>query len=519
MPFPLDEDNAFRAAMELYANGIFAGISVAADVTTTTHSMLISAQEGLSAAAYTWNCSYSPSYQLPDELLASCFELLSFRDLIAATHVTRQWRTVAHNFPRLWANIYVTAATHDSKFRLLGVLLQRSRSSPVDVSLQRPGGSYDHYLPELATLVAEHMDHVRSLHWDSQYLEGLFVNTSAPVLRTLDMFPPQGDGMLPPDLFKGDAPNLRVLHLRAGFNLPTTCAALHNLRVFRGTLNQGTSCLRLFRLCPLLEELDLCNLYSPHQLPILPAPRSLQRLSLRAASPFTINYSNFLNGLLHKLRSVVIGRPHQYASFLNGLPQALGPITSISVESDIDPNDPIVVLHDKDGFERGISLASFAMSPAAQSMLADALERVDFLDVPLSRMKAVVTATDLPSLKHLRILDDSRGLYDFTDPSTFRVPSLSKLTWSTPQHDHIDSLTHIRRFVKHMLVRPRSEGQLLDELEIVYTPDDSTWREGVESHSLRDIARRVTVDTHWKDGSSYLRHDWTAGTQTNDPQS
>jgi hypothetical protein len=77
------------------------------------------------------NC-FAPINQLPPETLAlTATFFVKQRDLISATAVCRQWRTILLSFPRLWHNPGGSSSELEAYF-------ERSKSIPIEVNLSSP---------------------------------------------------------------------------------------------------------------------------------------------------------------------------------------------------------------------------------------------------------------------------------------------------------------------------------------------------------------------------------------------
>ncbi|EJD37822.1 hypothetical protein AURDEDRAFT_129222 [Auricularia subglabra TFB-10046 SS5] len=225
-----------------------------------------------------WSEAHEELYHLPPEVLAACFAFLPLRDLVKASHVSRQWRTAALNNPAVWSQIHLPSGLGNT-LAILSLALSRTGCSPVDLS----GVAPDSYSVELPCL-REHMDHIQSIHWPPCTLIPLTI--PAPKLRSLVGL--HRAIIVRPDSLGGKAGELRTLHLDSPY-FPTQCPALSTITTLHircSTVPQRAETLqRLFDLCPRLESLLLGNLRQnlAHFLPEGPAPRSLSRLELQTA--------------------------------------------------------------------------------------------------------------------------------------------------------------------------------------------------------------------------------------------
>ena len=159
--------------------------------------------------ARTWENSFTPINRIPPEILSIIPDFLDTRSgVIPLTHVCRAWREIFVSRPSLWTDFDCTDA---EKTR---VYLERSKSSPIDLWLDRKGplSPYD----PLHQIIPHAAGRLKSLHIDatSKCLDfiGAHLSRPAPLLKKLSICGDH-DPVLPPTLFNGNLSSLRKLHL------------------------------------------------------------------------------------------------------------------------------------------------------------------------------------------------------------------------------------------------------------------------------------------------------------------
>jgi len=185
--------------------------------------------------------SLTPINKLPPEVFSGIFEYRGLhRELKAATHVCRQWRSTLTSTPSLWADLDCS----DRKW--FPIYLERSKAALLDVRIASPPSSFD-----VQDFLSSNFSRMRSLSVDlslhSVRAAILKTRTPAPLLRDLKL---QGcrfsvlDGSLPPEfLFLGKhAHLLRSIRLDAcpQLSLPFSLPHLTNFEHF-ASLRQFTS--------------------------------------------------------------------------------------------------------------------------------------------------------------------------------------------------------------------------------------------------------------------------------------
>ncbi|EJD38539.1 hypothetical protein AURDEDRAFT_187714 [Auricularia subglabra TFB-10046 SS5] len=242
---------------------------------------------------------------LPLELLSCCFLPLPFRDRIRASHVSKRWRRAATEFPEFWSTLtFDHESRHHDAFLSA---LRRSGASLLDATWAPPRvRPYQ----GLDTLVAN-MSRVRALavrsnawtHEGDEFPAGL-LSAPAPQLEEL-YFDSKAYLTIPGNWGGTGAPRLRSISVNR-FGFDASCGPFHALRRFRGSMRpMGSARLdprSIFRLCPALAELELCEAGSFDALclaegPIPPTLTSLLFLRAREA----IDYQPLLDAVMATL--------------------------------------------------------------------------------------------------------------------------------------------------------------------------------------------------------------------------
>jgi len=151
-------------------------------------------------------------YRLPPELLVATTAFITDQSAIfRLATVCRHWHDVLTGTPTLWTSIDCRSESRTS------ILLQRSKSNPIDVTLDRA-----YHVPEAVLLVASHAHRMRSINtFMSELCEfgdlRSLLNGPAPILKEMWI---EGWVHLPTlslslcsSLFQGQFPALRILCL------------------------------------------------------------------------------------------------------------------------------------------------------------------------------------------------------------------------------------------------------------------------------------------------------------------
>jgi hypothetical protein len=167
----------------------------------------------------------APIASLPNELLATIIEMgyhlsevegLSRTFEVAVSHVTRHWRAIAINTPRIWAKIQRLPAQTSLNSTI--IYLQRSKAVPLDLSIDICEGADGHnHVTSFIQLINAHVHRwrrlwVRSKFWMDHriFVEGM-PTASAPLLQSIDIClenPPSAGTGAARIIFADGAPSL-----------------------------------------------------------------------------------------------------------------------------------------------------------------------------------------------------------------------------------------------------------------------------------------------------------------------
>ena len=195
--------------------------------------------------SHTSKCHHSalvPISCLPPEILIAIFSFMSpsisdekvgYLSLIWVTHVCRQWREIALNYPNLWSYINFTKLTPAG---ITGILA-RTKMSPLYLEARitrRNKALIDNFERQLKT----HLSHIRHLSISGRFQAVLDRLVSpAPALETLSLsdssFPFVSSLSAVPDgLFHGTTPKLKCLKL-GSFGINWKSPLLKGLRTLQ----------------------------------------------------------------------------------------------------------------------------------------------------------------------------------------------------------------------------------------------------------------------------------------------
>ncbi|TFY52591.1 hypothetical protein EVG20_g10488 [Dentipellis fragilis] len=212
----------------------------------TTLTLEIDAVTSLLCSLRTRYNTLAPVSYLPTEVLAHIFEIVEvleppFYDRLysrrpslgwlRATHVCRQWRSVALGHPYLWSDIVINFGT-----KMADTYLQRSRMYPVVLSSNTQSGTLRPLLEAgraVAGMIKQHMCHIRKFSIVATTVKGGLsispsLSAAAPVLEdasftlSLESSYRRSVVLLPLDLFGHVAPRLRSLQIQGcNFSWPS----------------------------------------------------------------------------------------------------------------------------------------------------------------------------------------------------------------------------------------------------------------------------------------------------------
>ena len=235
---------------------------------------------------------------LPPELLVAITTFITDQNTIfQLATVCRHWHDTLTGAATLWTSIDCRSRSRTS------ILLQRSKSSPIDVTVDRA-----HYVPEVVPIIASHTHRMRSIHitLSSRELEDFrsLLDGPAPILNEMWM---QGRGHHPTrslplcsSSFQVQFPALSVLGLSGyPFDLTQSAPMMTNGLTELILHNEHSH-----RLRDLLDYLEHCknlkylDIYLPDLRGDVPAPRTvslprLRNLRLLSFPPTAFHHLSF----------------------------------------------------------------------------------------------------------------------------------------------------------------------------------------------------------------------------------
>ncbi|KAI0654753.1 hypothetical protein C8Q70DRAFT_469945 [Cubamyces menziesii] len=253
--------------------------------------------------------SVAPISRLPPEVFCNIFEYLqddggNIADIINATHVCKQWRSIALDAAKLWTAFYI------NNIEVATTFLARSRNQAIKLFLTEAR----HPVHHIARLVAPHIARVRVLRVRTSEdktvmrLFSRFIH-EAPKLEELSIekefrqFPPPLETSNPlPRLFGGSLPreSLRTLTVRyisflPRFNGPSVLVSLEirrDISLDRDFCARGL--IEFLQNCPVLERarITLAGIIPGNEVPQDVLVASLPRLERLAifSTPALIAY-------------------------------------------------------------------------------------------------------------------------------------------------------------------------------------------------------------------------------------
>ena len=201
-----------------------------------------------------------PVNRAPPEILSRVLEYrTSERDLVAATHVCRYWRSTLISSSSLWS-CFQFRSSPDLDRTL--TYLERSKLAPIHVSIDtgssRDLGVLDYLAPQITRMRSLI---IRASH--GIYTASLLLCNPAPSLQHLEIRTSGGAKPLPENFLGRQAPSLRSVKLSCVYPEFESLFPLPNLTEFYLLLPDGASPFRmgeLFRLfsgCPLLQKIGI----------------------------------------------------------------------------------------------------------------------------------------------------------------------------------------------------------------------------------------------------------------------
>ena len=203
----------------------------------------------------------APINKIPPEILASVPGFWDTNEgdenVIALTHVCRVWREVFVSQPSLWTDFRCLDADKTRAY------LERSKSSPINVSLYRPYGMSpnDPFFQVIPYCISQLGSLFLNGTTDNLPYITAHLSLPAPLLENLSI---SGNGAhaLTPTLFNGDLSSLRRLHLRS-VRTKLPWRNMINLTTFQlAHISSGEISIRqlldFFESAPRLREAELC---------------------------------------------------------------------------------------------------------------------------------------------------------------------------------------------------------------------------------------------------------------------
>ena len=152
--------------------------------------------------------TFTPVNRLPPEILSNVLEnRTGDRDLIAATHVCRHWRSILTSNPSLWTCFRFTSAPDVDRTL---TYLERSKLAPIHIKVDmgplRGPEVFKYLAPHIArakSLIIRGLDHA------DVHAACLLLHTPSPTLQYLEVCSHRGLVRFPEDFLGQRAPSLR----------------------------------------------------------------------------------------------------------------------------------------------------------------------------------------------------------------------------------------------------------------------------------------------------------------------
>ncbi|EJD49222.1 hypothetical protein AURDEDRAFT_161719 [Auricularia subglabra TFB-10046 SS5] len=322
-----------------------------------------------------WNVAHDRVREFPVELLSMCWSYLPQADLVRLASICSSWRSLSLSIPALWTEINIYRLPDD-----LSALFARSAQLPLKVSLS-VFGHRDLHDTHASFLV--HAHRLRELTVTFESCEdwrtiglALSFRFPAPALEKLSLAWKNKDTamVISPNIFDGQAPRLHSVVLN-GIFVPSSRDIFGGITRLTflfdaGILADGqTSLLRLFNVCPNLEELELRKLSHERFLPRVPAGSKLRSAAL---SLLRIRDSSALldRGYIH-LPQLEVSTNNSSILFQVAHYQAPGLQATVSISH---TETTTVILHQANG-----ATASFTAAQASRSVISRLLSDGSFL--------------------------------------------------------------------------------------------------------------------------------------------
>ncbi|EJD44680.1 hypothetical protein AURDEDRAFT_166166 [Auricularia subglabra TFB-10046 SS5] len=262
-----DHDDALYACVSDILEKEAHGLTLAKELESTLQAVVSAVQRAMANFSEAWNAR--KSVMLPPELLAKCFEYLTFDQCLLVSGVSQRWRAIALGAPSLWSAFKLPRVNN----KKLAEMLRRSQATPLTIALC--------LADDEERLLKPHVPRLKSLtcaYPPSPFLLPL----DAPQLETFRMASSQQHHVVLSEHLLGRSTSLRRIDVH-GFTLPPVCSSMATVREFKGSFRTVEQFSALFELCPRLVSLEAdCwsgISYEPGRL-FMPLPDSLRELRL-----------------------------------------------------------------------------------------------------------------------------------------------------------------------------------------------------------------------------------------------
>ncbi|EJD42888.1 hypothetical protein AURDEDRAFT_185839 [Auricularia subglabra TFB-10046 SS5] len=373
-------------------------LAVLAEATSVVNAAMADISEAWNAR----HCDHVLS--LPVELVAQCFGLLSFRDRIAISHVSRAWRRVALSTTFLWTNASISLRAHRAGAAMLHALL--ARSDPLPFTFEWHSTEFDRVrtIPQnLLGMLAANMHRMRSVEIGSADVGDLqlLFDQPAPNLESFEATWTPADTPLPASWGVERAPMLSTLRL-AEFSMPSVFEPLPAVRTFIGTLSSPH--VPVSTIFPFLTTLSLELIKPAHLEHLTNLPSSITSLSLTTLNNSSaIDFGPFLrrHALGHIRRLTLM----EASEFAYALPLFL-PVAEDDWALEIGDAGNVNLLQDARGVTYSI-ICHHAVSLIDQSSFTSHLQQLSSLSLPLALLQELYDMDTwsrvLPSLRHFKL--------------------------------------------------------------------------------------------------------------------
>ncbi|KDQ19461.1 hypothetical protein BOTBODRAFT_62833 [Botryobasidium botryosum FD-172 SS1] len=297
---------------------------------------------------------HAPIHRLPPEMISLIFELagpgtqrrnLEYRDPLNIMRVSRDWRQIAMDSPRVWAHISMIPEP------LLSTFLERSKNVPLELTFYRTtrGAALQH----MARISPSHLERTRVLRIDLSGMEmqidkvESWLSTPLSALERLEINRPEEEMYHGGLNFAIDAPRLRHLsfeHCFMPFDHPIystlSTLTLRNIAFIETDVAVGL--LQALEASLFLEELSLqYQMYSAAATePTLSNPMMvnlphLRRLSLGIPSPITRFFLGHITTPASSQTELVVTDRRPYDDIASIIPSQPGNLLNITATTEL----------------------------------------------------------------------------------------------------------------------------------------------------------------------------------------